>query len=162
MMNSIYDFTDIEKIRIRLQKLFFYYILYAMCFITAIILSVVLIKNNLLLTVIFAFLLLLFILFSICFWKIKYGILDKYRSFLDNLETGKRDDYLGVFKQKTDDKNDEGCFDIYIFNSSAGEKNFLVRKEHPICFEVGKKYHLTHVGKYLFEWKIVDLPQVTE
>lgn len=156
MMNRIYDFSQIGDIRARQKKLIFSYALYSLCFIVSLIIFNIFIKNNLLLTLIFAVVLLTFILFSVCFFKIKYGILEKYRSFLDDLETGKAEEYIGVFEKKTGANEDEEWFDICDFSSTEGNKSFLVHKQTKIEFEEGRKYHLTYVGKYMLEWKKTD------
>lgn len=156
MMNRIYDFGEIQEIRLYQRKLVLNYALYTLCFIAAIILSCILIKNNLVLTVVFAIAILFFILFSICFWKIKYGILDSFVSFLDDLDTGKKDECIGVFEARADDLTDSESFDIYIFTSSQEKVQFLIHRQHKVCFDEGKKYHLTHVGKYLYGWESLD------
>ena len=156
MMNNIYDFSEIQELRNKQNKLIFCYVAYLLCFIAAMGISFVAIQNNLLLTLVLAFILLFFILFSILFWKIKYGILDKYRSFLDDMETGKQDDYVGVFQSKTETEDDEVSFDTYVFLSAGKETGFLIHNQHKACFEKGKKYHVLHVGNYVYQWEIME------
>ena len=156
MMNRIYGFNEAEEIILRQKKLIGYYILLVLCFVFAILVSCFAIKNNILLTVVFATLLLSFMLFSICFWKIKYGILEKYKSHLENLETGKREEFRGTFVKILDDTEMGEDFNVYVFASSTEEMEFLVHKQKKICFDVGKSYCITHIGKYLFEWGNIE------
>ena len=82
MMNKIYDFGIIPKISAQQKRLVYSYIWFVILFAAALAIACVSIKSNLLLTIIFAVFLLCFILGSILFWKIKYGILKKYKVFL--------------------------------------------------------------------------------
>lgn len=156
MMNNIYDFSQIQTMRYRQNKLILSYILYTLCFAVALVLSCYLVKSNLLLTIIFALLLLFFILFSIVFWKIKYGILNEYKLFLDNMEMGNREDYVGVFTGKVTSQSDEEPFDTYLFVSSNKKTSFLIHNQHPVQFSEGKRYHIEHVGSYVYQWEIIE------
>ena len=154
MMNKIYDFSEIGELRTRQNKLIFQYLIYAVCFVLVLILSCVVIENNVVLSLAFATLLFIFILYSVLFWKIKYGLLDEHRRFLDDMETGKQDDYVGVFCHKVE-ATDES-FSTYVFLSSGRERRFLIHNQYPVCFEKGKNYHIVHIGKYVYQWEIID------
>lgn len=156
MMNKIYDFSQIQEAREKQNKLIFSYIIYLICLVCAIALAWILVDNNLLFTIICALILLFFILFSIAFWKIKYGIIKEYRVFLDNMETGKREDYVGMFEGKIDAKSDEESFDTYVFVNSNKKTELLIYKQYSICFLKGKKYHIESVGNYVYQWEIID------
>ena len=106
-MNKIYNFDELEEIRTRKKKLIFEYLLCVLIFLVALILICVIINNNVLLAVIFFVLMSFFILFSIVFWKIKYGILKTRGMFLDNMESGRREDYVGIFEESIKAKCDE-------------------------------------------------------
>ena len=156
MMNNIYDFSEISELRDKQNKLIFQYVIYAICFVLALALACIAIENNILLTAMFAFTLLIFIFFSILFWKVKYRILDDYRKFLDDMETGKQDDYVGVFSGKSSLGSDDEPFSTYTFLSLGKETGFMIHNQHSVCFEKGKKYHIQHVGKYVYQWEIID------
>ena len=113
------------------------------------------IENNILLAAIFFVLLAFFILFSIVFWKIKYGILKKRESFLDNMESGKRGEYVGIFEESVVAQNNEE-FDVYVFSASNKKTDFLIHKQNRACLEKGKKYHLECVGDYVYGWEIIE------
>ena len=155
-MNKIYDFSELRNIRLRERRLVLSYLLYALGFAAVLILLSVFIKNNLLLTLIFFAVMLCFLLFSVCFWRIKYGILEGYRSFLDDIETGRADEYIGVFEGKTEAMRDGEWFDVYDFTSSEGSTSFLVHRQKKIGFVEGIRYHLACVGKYILEWERTD------
>ena len=156
MMNSIYDFYHIQEARARQNKLILSYVIYAVCFICLIALGLLFVDNSALLSILFALLLLAFILFSVAFWKIKYGILNKYRLFLDNMESGKKDEYIGVFKEKIRAADDKEQFDRYVFEVSSKEIEFLVYKQYSCDLSVGGKYHFESVGNYVYQWETVD------
>ena len=100
MMNKIYDFYDIQEARSRQNKLILSYIICVVCFVCLVVLTLLFVDNNALISIFFALLLFVFVLFSVAFWRIKYGILNKYRIFLDNIESGKREEFIGIFKEK--------------------------------------------------------------
>lgn len=156
MMNRIYDFSQIQEAREKQNKLILSYIVYLICLVGVIVLVGLLVDNNLSFTIICALILFIFILFSIAFWKIKYGILKEYRVFLDNMETGKREDYVGVFEEKIGVQSDEESFDTYVFINSNKKTELLIHKQYSICFLKGKKYHIESVGKYVYQWEIID------
>ena len=154
-MNKIYDFNQIEETRGKQKTLILAYIA-ASIFLIAVVAAIwILIENNVVLTFVFALVLFSFILFSIVFWKIKYGILKKYCTFLDNLESGNREDYVGVFYKNTVDDNDD-FYDTYVFVSGNDKVNFLIHKQHSQAFTEGKKYHIEHVGNYICQWEIIE------
>lgn len=155
-MNRIYDFYHIQDTRARQNKLIISYIFCAICFICIIVLGLLFVNNNALLSVLFALISFAFILFSVAFWKIKYGILNKYRLFLDNMESGKREEYIGIFKEKICVADDKEQFDRYIFEISNKEKEFLIYKQYSPELSVGKKYHFESVGNCVYQWEIVD------
>ncbi|MBO5716282.1 MAG: hypothetical protein J6S23_07835 [Clostridia bacterium] len=155
-MNKIYDFCELDEIRARQNKLIVNYVIYVLCFVVAIALACICIKNNILLAAIFFILLLFFALFSIVFWKIKYGLLKKRRLFLDDMESGKREDYVGIFEEMLSSLSDEDDFDTCVFVASNKKTNFLIHKQNRTCFLKGKKYHLLHVGNYVYQWKIIE------
>ena len=154
-MNNVYDLLEITELQKKQNGLIVRYIIYLICFFASVLLLLFAIEDNLLLTAIFAFVLLFFIFFSILFWKIKYGILNSYRSFLDDLETGKQDDYVGVYKRKVCIDCKGIGFDEYIFISSAKERAFRVLCECEIGFDEEKEYHLVYIGDYLYQWEIL-------
>ena len=154
-MNKIYDFNQIEETREKQKRLIWMYVAALIFFAVVVATICLLIENNLVLTVIFAFILFFFILFSILFWKIKCGILKKYRVFLDNLESGNREDFVGVFENKISGDEDD-FYDAYVFVSGNKKVNFLIHKQHSQCFADGKKYHIEHVGNYICQWKIIE------
>ena len=156
MMNKIYDFEQIDKIRAEQKKLIFHFVLYAVGFIVLTIFACLLIKSNILLTLIFALALLAFVLYSIVFWKVKYGILREYKTFLDNLETGRREDNVGVFEGLGESRPNDEDFIKYIFVSSNTKKCLLTDDFHKIDFVKGKKYHLECVGEYIVQWKMIE------
>ena len=154
-MNNIYDFEQIEETRGKQKTLLLAYIATIIFFAGVVATVCLLIENNVLLTVIFALVLFFFILYSILFWKIKYGILTQYRVFLDNLESGNREDYTGLFCEKIVDDNDE-FYDTYVFVSGNDKVNFLIHKQHTQAFTKGKKYHIEPVGNYMCQWEIIE------
>ena len=155
-MNKIYDFEQIEEIRAEQKKLIFRYVFFVLCFIVAVAISCIVVKNNILLTVIFAFLLLCLIIVSILLWKIKYGILNEYKKFLDNMETGKRTDYVGEFEGKIECSGEEESFDSYIFVYLGKKTSFYIHKQCEVDFAKGKKYHIECIGSYICQWEIID------
>ncbi len=155
-MNNIYDFNEIYDAQEKQKKLIFQYVISAICFVVILVLACALIKNSALLTAIFSLVLLAFILFSVVFWKIKYGILQEYKVFLDNLETGKREDYVGIFKRKIEKDDDDEQFVGYVFASSTKETCFLIHKKQKMSFDEGKKYHVACVGNYICQWEILE------
>ena len=155
-MNKIYDFNELEEIRARQNILIFQYVIYLLGFMITIAIACIFIKSNILLASIFFILLLFFALFSIVFWKIKYGILKKRKSFLDDMESGKREDYVGVFDEMLTSSGDEEDFDIYIFIASNKKTNLVIHKLNRACFLKGKKYHIEHVGACIYQWEIVE------
>ena len=155
-MNKIYDFDEIERIQQRQKKVFFTYALYALSFVAIVVLACLFVENNLLLTLIFALLLSFFILFSVAYWKIKYGILNRYRLFLDNLETGNREDLVCEFVGKEMEEEEDQMLDKYIFTSSGKSKEFLIHRNHSVCFIEGKEYHIEYIGDYVYRWEIIE------
>ena len=155
-MNKIYDFCEIEEIRAREKKLIFRYIVYVICIVFAIALAYTYIENNILLSAIFFILLFFFVLFSIVFWKIKYGFLKKRRIFLDSIESGKGEDFVGTFEEILLSSSDEDDFDVYVFIASSKKTNLLIHKQNRAHFLEGEKYHLLCVGNYIYQWEIID------
>ena len=155
-MNKIYDFCEIEEIRAREKKLIFRYIIYVLCAAVAIALTCIFIKNNIFLSTIFFILLFFFVLFSIVFWKIKYGFLKKRRIFLDSVESGKGEDFVGIFEKILLSSSDEDNFDVYVFMTSNQKTNLLIHKQNRAHFLEGEKYHLLCVGNYVYQWEIID------
>jgi hypothetical protein len=151
MMNKVYDFENIDKIRERTGRLILRYIVIAVGFFMLVALDFVLVENNLLLTLIFAVLMLLFILFSLVYFRVSVGILREYRIFLEKLEMGRQSDFVGVFEGVNfSESNDK--YECYVFSS----ERFFVRRETPIMFSQGEKYHLEHIGKYIYRWEITE------
>ena len=155
-MNKIYDFCEIEEICAREKKLIFRYIIYVLCAVVAIAIAYIYIENNILFSAIFFILLFFFVLFSIVFWKIKYGFLKKRRIFLDSIESGKGEDFVGTFEESLLSSSDEDDFDVYVFIASSKKTNLLIHKQNRAHFFVGKKYHLLCVGDYIDQWEIID------
>ena len=155
-MNKIYDFNELEEIRVRQKRLIFQYIIYLVSLVAIIALACICIKNNILLTAVFFVLLLFFALFSVVFWKIKYGILKTRKSFLDDMESGKREDCVGIFEEMVTSSSDEEDFDKYTFIASNKKTNLVIHKQNRVCFLKGKKYHLEHIGGYIYQWEIID------
>jgi len=153
MLSEVYNFSEIDDLRLKQKRLIASYILYVVCFIVAIGFACVTVKDNLLLTLIFASVLLFFIFYSIIFWKIKYGIIYKYKSFLEDIETGKSENFVGVFEEKLDASKEEFPFETYVFLSSDGRKEFLVYNHCSVHFEKRKKYHIENIGDYLCRWE---------
>lgn len=151
-MNKIYDFNEIEKLSRRQRGLVIQYILYSVCFVLAVSLLCILIENNILLSLFFAVLLFSFILFSFVFWKTKYSILNEYKRFLDNLDTGRKEDYTGEFMGKSISL-DNGSFDSYTFIHASKKTELLIHKGHKAELSVGEKYHVECVGKYIYSWE---------
>lgn len=156
MMNNIYGAGEPEVIGKRQKRLIISYALFAVLFVSLILLSCFGIENNILLTAVFALLLLTFLLFSVLFWKIKYGILREYNRFLENLEIGKREDYVGSFVEKQTAADEGESFDSYVFLSSGKKTGFLIHKGHSVDFSQGESYHLEHIGGYLYRWEIIN------
>ena len=152
MMSKIYDFGIIPKISAQQKRLVYSYIGFVILFAAALAIACVSIKSNLLLTIIFAVFLLCFILGSILFWKIKYGILKKYKMFLDNIETGNKEDFVGEFSERLAVVDDDEC-EVYIFESMSKKTGFLVHKQHSMDLIKGKRYHLECVGNYMYQWE---------
>lgn len=155
-MNKIYDFCEIEEMRAREKKLIFRYIVYVICAFATITIAYIYIENNILLSAIFFILLFFFVLFSIVFWKIKYGFLKKRRIFLDSVETGKGEDFVGIFEESLLSSSDEDDFDVYVFIASNKKTNLLIHKQNRAHFLEGEKYHLLCVGNYVYQWEIID------
>lgn len=155
-MNKIYDFNELEEIGATQKRLIFQYVIYAICLIIAIAIACVFIKSNILLAAIFFVLLLFFALYSIVFWKIKYGILKKRKAFLDDMESGKREDYVGIFEEMLTSSGDEEDFDAYVFIASSKKTNLVIHKLNKVCFAKGKKYHIERVGACIYQWEIIE------
>lgn len=153
-MNKIYDFEIIREISTQQKKLIYSYIVCVILFVAALIIALVSIKSNLLLTIVFAVLLLCFILGSILFWKIKYGILKEYKTFLDDMEMGYKEDFVGEFSERLAIADDDR-FDAYLFDSVTKKVSFLVHKQHSMDLIKGKRYHLECVGIYIYQWEDV-------
>lgn len=156
MMNNIYDFTELDKIREQQRGLIRQYVIYSICFIALIALLFAVIENNMLLCIAFALLLIAYLLFSLLFWKIKYGILRMYAQFLDNMETGRGEDYIGVFEEKMSCADEDIPFEKYVFIRFGKRSEFLVSKNASITLEIGKEYHIEHIGKYINRWEFID------
>ena len=154
MMNKIYDFDVIREISTQQKKLIYSYIWYTILFVVALIIACVSINSNVLLTVVFAVLLLCFIFGSILFWKIKYGIFKEHKIFLDNIETGNKEDFVGEFSERLT-AADEDTFDVYIFDFASKKVSFLVHRQYSFDLIKGKKYHIEHVGNYIYQWEDV-------
>lgn len=152
MMNSVYDFSEIQLISDRQKRMIFGYVLVTFCFAILLTFICFTLKNSLLITLTFAILLSIFILASILFWKIKYGILNEYKVFLDNMETGNRSDYVGRFMGREEAAGEES-FDRYIFIYSNKQTSFLIHKQHAVDFSKNVNYHIVHVGSYVYGWK---------
>ena len=156
MMNKIYDFYDIQEARSRQNKLILSYIIYVVCFVCLVVLTLLFVDNNASISIFFALLLFVFVLFSVAFWRIKYGILNKYRIFLDNMESGKREEFIGIFKEKICASDDKEQFDRYIFEISNKRTEFLVYRQCSLELSVGRKYHFESVGNYVYQWENID------
>jgi len=153
-MNKIYDFGQIAAIRIAQRRLIWRYAAYLLVFAAAVVLLCACIGNHVLLTLVFFALVSGFVLYSIVFWKIKYGILQKHRTFLDNLESGKRDDYVGVFEEKACASSDE-LFDTYVFSANGKRTVLLIHRQYPVCFFKEKTYHIERIGNYIDRWEMI-------
>ena len=153
-MNKIYDFEQIYAVKAAEKRLILRCVLYLLCFAAVIFIACITVENNLLLTVIFAVLLLLFILFSIVFWKIRFVTLKEYESFLDKLDTGRHEDYVGTFIGESNSCDESFC--SYVFMSANKEESFLIHKLNRIELEKNKKYHIEYIGKYMYQWEIIE------
>ena len=156
MMNKLYDFYHIQETREKQKELTIAYAFYVICFIGIIVPILIFVEDNALISVIFALLLFGFILFSVAFWRIKYGVLNRYKLFLENMEMGKRDEYIGAFKEKICATDDKDQFDIYVFEISNKRTKFLIYKQCSLEFLVDRKYHFESVGNYVYQWEIID------
>ena len=152
-MNYIYKTNEIEKLSEKQKRLVIKYVLFVIGFIIVLTFSCFTVKNNILLTAIFASILLVVIFSSIVFWKVKYGILNKHKAFIDDMEMGVKNDYSGHFEKK--ESSDSEDFDSYIFNSSNKKTSFLIHRHYSIDFIEGEKYHVEHVGNYIYRWEII-------
>ncbi len=151
MMNNIYDSKDFQEINASQKRLVIKYVLFLILFIIVLTISCFTIKNNILLTVIFASLLFVVIFSSIVFWKVKYGILNKHKAFIDDMEMGVKNDYVGYFEKK--ELSEEEDFDSYIFNSSNKKTGFMIHSLYSVDFTEGERYHIEHVGNYIYRWE---------
>ena len=155
MMNNIYDFDSVYEIKARQRRLILLIGALFLCFIAITALFCNLIESNILLTVIFGLLLLAFLVSSTLICKISYRYLSDYASFLDNMETGSREDIAGEFVKKEDAEGDKP-FDKYIFLSSGKTEELMIRKENPVGFIKGESYRLECVGYSIYGWEKED------
>lgn len=155
-MNKIYDFDSIFAIRKEQKRLIMLFALFCLCLIAAVAIACSLIENNLLLTAIFALLLLGFLTASVLLWKIKYAILRDYLTFLDNMETGSRQDFAGIFEEKQDASQGAEPFDCYVFCENGKKHSLLIHVHHPAAFVKGKSYRLECVGRYVYQWELME------
>ena len=151
-MNNIYDFSQTSELERQKRRLIFGYVIYLLFLFGIIISSFFVVKNVILLTLIFALILLVFIFSSIIFWKIKYAILRDNIAFLENLEIGNKSDFVGVFLGLEARINDEH-FDRYAFQGDGGKVTYLIHKGCRADFTVGEKYHTEQVGSYILRWE---------
>ncbi len=155
MMNKIYDFDLIYLLKARQKRVIFSILLLFLGFLGLTAIFCAVIENNILLTAIFALLLSAFLIFSVLIYKIKYLGLSELAAFLDNMETGSREEYMGIFKEKTCVEGEDEHFDKYSFVFSDGERELLVHKTHSQELSKGEKYRLECVGSYLYQWESV-------
>ncbi len=155
-MNHVYDYSQIEEIERSEKKLICSYAASAVLLLLGFSLACFLIKNNFWLAVFCGIVLFSYILFSVVFWKIKYGLLHDYKRFLDQMESGYPEDYFGTFLRKELPQEDENPFDTYIFSSAGDTKTFLIQRQNPVDFEPNRRYHIVRVGKYTTQWEAVE------
>ena len=155
-MNKIYDFSQIDRVRKQINALIVKYVIFVLICLVSIAIACAVIDNNVLLTAVFALVVLCLALGSILLWKIKYGILKGFLAFLDGMETGNIEDFVGTFDQKISSLSDSEPFDTYVFEDASGEKKFLIHKQHKQSFIKGRKYHVLYVGNYLSQWESLD------
>ena len=155
MTNKIYDFDLIFQLKARQKGLVFSIFLLFLAFLGLMAIFCAVIESNILLTVIFALLLLSFLLSSVLIYKIKYHRIGELITFLDNLETGSRDELFGRFKEKTPAECDESPYDKYVFIASGKEIELMIHSSHSAPFEKNEKYRLECVGGYIYGWAAV-------
>lgn len=151
-MNNIYDFSQITELDRQRKRLILGYVIYALFVFGILISACFIIKNNILLTLIFTLILLVFTFSSIIFWKIKYAILRDGIAFLENMEIGIKSDFVGIFIGVEARENDD-AFDQYTFRDAGGNVTYLIHKSCPASFTVGEKYHTEQVGSYIYRWE---------
>lgn len=151
-MNSIYDFSQIGELEGQRKSLIFSYVICSLFALGIIIAACFVVKNEILLTLIFALILLVFVFGSIVFWKIKYAILRDAIAFLENMELGIKSDFVGAFVGVEVMGNDES-FDRYTFRGADGNSTYLIHKSCSADFTVGEKYHTELVGSYILRWE---------
>lgn len=153
MMNNIYDFNGIDRIGHRLRGYICGYILYSLCIFCLIALDFLFVHNPLLASFIFAIVLLIYILSSVVFLKIKYAILKEHRDFLENMDMGLKKDFLGIFLRKAEQTcENDFAFNNFVFLGANGEVSLSVHKSCSADFTVGEKYHIEQVGNYIYRW----------
>ena len=152
-MNTIYDFNEIERIGQKLCGYIGGFILYSLCIFGLIVIDLLLVRNPLFASLIFALVLLIYILSSVVFWKIKYAILKEHLTFLENMDMGLKKDFVGVFLRTAETCENDTAFNNYVFLGANGEEHFVIRKSCSVSFATGEKYHIEQVGNYIYRWE---------
>ena len=151
-MNNIYDYNEIERIGRRLRGYIAGFIIYSLCILCLIVVDLLLVHNPLFASLIFALVLLIYILSSLAFWKIKYAILKEHLAFLENMDMGLKKDFAGVFLRTEEAYEKDASFNNYVFLGANGEVPLLIHKSCSVSFSKGKKYHIEQVGNYIYRW----------
>lgn len=152
-MNNIYDFSVIEKIGRRLRGYIGGFILYSLCIFSLIVLDLLLVHKPLLASLIFGIFLLIYILSSVIFWKIKYAILKQHLTFLENMDMGLKKDFVGEFVKTEDTCEKDAPFNSCVFLGANGNVPLLIHKSCSINFAKGEIYHIEQVGNYIYRWE---------
>lgn len=153
-MNNIYNYNEIERIGRRLRGYIAGFIICSLCILCLIVVDLLLVHNPLFASMIFALVLLIYILSSLAFWKIKYAILKEHLAFLENMDMGLKKDFAGIFLRKAEQTcENDFAFNNFVFLGANGEVSLLVHKSCSADFTVGEKYHLEQVGNYIYRWE---------
>ena len=153
-MNNIYNYNEIERIGRRLRGYVGGFVLYSLCIFSLSVLDLLLVHKPLLASLLFGTVLLIYILSSVTFWKIKYAILKQHLTFLENMDMGLKKDFAGIFLRKAEQTcENDFAFNNFVFIGANGEVSLLVHKSCSADFTVGEKYHIEQVGNYIYRWE---------
>lgn len=158
-MIEIYDFSVKNKLRHQLTAMTVKYCLAVVCWAFLCVLSVLALSRVLWLAVTLAGIVTLaFLLWSVIFWNITYGRTRRYWRFLDNVETGRRQNIVAVFQGCGDTVSRYGIeFKQFNVSDVNNGKTVLVAEiSVEVPLKVGSKYYFTCAGDMLTAYKRYD------
>ena len=151
-MNNIYDLSDIQIIGRTLRGYIGGFTIYSLCVFGLIMADLLLIHMTFVAVMIFAIIILLYILSAILFWKIKYAILKQHMMFLENMDMGMKSEAVATFIGMADIYDEDDSFDHYNFRGGSGDMVLLIHKGYSVSFVKGEKYYIEQVGSYIYRW----------